>query len=66
MFADIRRGLAIAAAVEAATVTDSDGNVVDTTEFFGKRAESETVEDEVDADDLEAAASSEEPSGDTK
>jgi trigger factor len=66
MFADIRRGLAIAAAVEAATVTDSDGNVVDTTEFFGKRAESETGEDEVDADDLEAAASSEEPSGDTK
>jgi trigger factor len=66
MFADIRRGLTIAAAVEAATVTDSDGNVVDTTEFFGKRDESEDGEDEIDADDLEAAASSEEPSGDTK
>jgi trigger factor len=66
MFADVRRGLTIAAAVEAATVTDSDGNVVDTTEFFGKRPEAETEEDEIDADDLEAAASSEEPSGDTK
>jgi trigger factor len=66
MFADVRRGLTIAAAVEAATVTDSDGNVVDTSEFFGKHPESETGEDEIDADDLEAAASSEEPSGDTK
>jgi trigger factor len=66
MFADVRRGLTIAAAVEAATVTDSDGNVVDTTEFFGKRPAAETEEDEIDADDLEAAASSEEPSGDTK
>ena len=37
MFADVRRGLTIAAAVEAATVTDTDGNVIDTTEFFGKR-----------------------------
>jgi trigger factor len=66
MFADIRRGLTIAAAVEAATVTDSDGNVVDTSEFFGKRSESEIEQDEVDVDDLDAAASSEEPLGDTK
>ena len=35
MFADVRRGLAVAAVVEAATVTDTDGNVIDTTEFFG-------------------------------
>ena len=35
MFADVRRGLTIAAAVRAATVTDTDGTVVDTTEFFG-------------------------------
>jgi trigger factor len=35
MFADVRRGLTVAAVVEAATVTDSDGNVVDTAEFFG-------------------------------
>jgi len=35
MFADVRRGLTVAAVVEAATVTDTEGNVVDTTEFFG-------------------------------
>ena len=35
MFADVRRGLTVAAVVEAATVTDTDGNVIDTTEFFG-------------------------------
>lgn len=58
MFADVRRGLTIAAAVEAATVTDTDGNVIDTAEFFGRRAEAEAEEI--------AAASSEEPSGDTK
>ncbi len=37
MYADVRRGLAVAAAVEAATVTDTDGNAVDTSEFFGRR-----------------------------
>ncbi len=35
MFADVRRGLTIAAVVHGVTVTDSDGNEVDTTEFFG-------------------------------
>ncbi|MGB5110347.1 MAG: trigger factor [Mycobacterium sp.] len=35
MFADVRRGLTIAAVVHSATVTDSDGNVIDTAEFFG-------------------------------
>ena len=35
MFADVRRGLTVAAVVEAATVTDTDGNVIDTSEFFG-------------------------------
>jgi trigger factor len=35
MFADVRRGLTVAAVVHGATVTDSDGNVIDTTEFFG-------------------------------
>ena len=37
MFADVRRGLALAAVVDGATVTDTDGNVIDTTEFFGYR-----------------------------
>jgi trigger factor len=35
MFADIRRGLTIAAVVHGATVTDTDGNEIDTAEFFG-------------------------------
>jgi trigger factor len=81
MFADVRRGLTIAAAVEAATVTDTDGNVVDTEEFFGTRSQPEAGNDEKAAgvdkvgeegeeaeavDAGEAAGSSEEPSGDTK
>lgn len=44
MFADVRRGLTIAAVVEAATVTDTDGNVVDTSEFFGRRTAEEMDE----------------------
>lgn len=35
VYADVRRGLAVAAVVEAATVTDTDGTVIDTSEFFG-------------------------------
>jgi trigger factor len=71
MFADVRRGLTIAAAVESATVTDTDGNVVDTTEFFGKGAQPEDAETSA-ADDgeqaaaVQAEASSEESPGDTK
>ncbi|GFG75299.1 trigger factor [Mycobacterium botniense] len=37
VFVDVRRGLAIAAVVDAATVTDTDGNTIDTSEFFGNR-----------------------------
>ena len=66
MFADVRRGLTIAEVVEAATVTDTDGNAVDTEEFFGKRSQSEAGDDGETADAAEAAAPSEEPSGDTK
>lgn len=50
MFADVRRGLAIAEVVRAATVTDTNGNTIDTDEFFGKRSE-EDAEAE-DADDV--------------
>jgi trigger factor len=80
MFADVRRGLTIAAAVEAATVTDTDGNVVDTSEFFGKRDQAGVADaaDDLDAEDhddddddenaaaIEATASSEGSPGDTK
>jgi trigger factor len=63
MFADVRRGLTVAAVVEAATVTDTDGNVIDTSEFFGSPAEDgsdeldDIVEDAAgtDADDDEDA-----------
>ncbi|OOK78468.1 bacterial trigger factor family protein [Mycobacterium kansasii] len=35
MFADVRRELAVRAVARAATVTDSDGNTIDTGELFG-------------------------------
>ncbi|MCW2550634.1 MAG: tig, partial [Mycobacterium sp.] len=68
MFADVRRGKTIAAAVEAATVSDTDGNVIDTSEFFSTHdlQDAEDPEDAEDDETEEADASSEEPSGDTK
>ncbi|OBG97669.1 trigger factor [Mycobacterium sp. E3251] len=58
MFADVRRGLAIAEVVRAATVTDTDGNAIDTSEFFGKRSDDAEpageAEEAGDADDAEA------------
>jgi trigger factor len=48
MFADVRRGLTVARVVESATVTDTDGNVVDTSEFFG-RPDAETAQAPDDA-----------------
>ncbi|MDV3127702.1 trigger factor [Mycobacterium sp. 21AC1] len=57
MFADVRRGLTVAAVVQAATVTDSDGNVIDTTEFFGPSGEAEAeADDEAPEADAEAEA----------
>lgn len=60
MFADVRRGLTVAAVVEAATVTDTAGNIVDTSEFFGPPAGAEGAEsadEDAEADD-EAGESS--------
>ncbi len=59
LFADVRRGLALAAVVEAATVKDSDGNVIDTTEFFG-RSEEQTEEAAEDASDAAESQANEE------
>ena len=58
MFADVRRGLAVAQVVEDATVTDSDGEVVDTSEFFARTGpEAQTPEaDEASADEETADA----------
>lgn len=56
MFADVRRGLTVAAVVHGGTVTDTDGNVIDTTEFFGPtggQAEEAAAEDS-DEDSEEA------------
>lgn len=54
MFADVRRELTIAAIAQVATVTDTEGNPIDTSEFFGKQAptgetdEPEEVAEETD------------------
>ena len=52
MFADVRRGLTVAAVVHGATVSDTDGNVIDTAEFFGPSTEqqAETAPEEATAD----------------
>jgi trigger factor len=63
MFADVRRGLTVAAVVEAATVTDTDGNVVDTAEFFGPPADAEA--EELIGDIIEDAAAAEDVEADT-
>lgn len=60
MFADVRRELAIRAAVEAATVTDSDGDTIDTSEFFGKRVSAGEAEEAEPADEGAARAASDE------
>jgi trigger factor len=71
MFADVRRGLTVAAVVEAATITDTDGNVIDTAEFFGSGAEGEGAEadaaiEAADGDAEDDGETSVEPDGDTK
>ncbi|MEE2855745.1 MAG: trigger factor [Actinomycetota bacterium] len=55
MFADVRRTLAIAEVIRAATVTDTAGNAIDTSEFFGGRPEADEAEatGEAEADDPE-------------
>jgi trigger factor len=53
MFADVRHGLTIAAVVEAATVTDTAGNVIDTSEFFARRAEAAEADEAEETDEVE-------------
>ncbi|MFE3546337.1 trigger factor [Nocardia sp. NPDC059177] len=50
VFADVRRGKALAGVVGQVKVTDSEGNTVDTTEMFGD------AEDSAEAEVVEAAA----------
>lgn len=55
LFADVRRGLAVAQVVQGATITDSNGEVVDTSEFFGRGGDSEAPEaSEASAETAEA------------
>ncbi|MBO0852756.1 MAG: trigger factor [Nocardia sp.] len=54
IFADVRRGKALAGIVTKAKVTDTDGNAVDTAEMFGEPDESEGTE-LVDATTAEAS-----------
>jgi trigger factor len=57
MFADVRRGLTIAAVVHGATVTDTNGETIDTAEFFGpSNPLAGLVDDDSDADDADDAA----------
>ncbi|MGV0848787.1 trigger factor [Mycolicibacterium phlei] len=66
LFADVRRGLAVAEVVEGATVKDTEGNVVDTTEFFGRagaqqsEAEGSNDEESADAESSDDSANDEE------
>ena len=66
MFVDVRRGLTIAAVVQAATVTDTEGNVIDTTEFFGPSGEqaAENAPADEDAPAAEAADSGDDADAD--
>jgi trigger factor len=64
MFADVRRGLGIAAAIEAVTVTDTDGNTVDTSEFFGRRPETDEADEADEAEDADEAEAPEDASDD--
>ncbi len=60
MFADVRRGLTVAAVVHGATVTDTDGNTIDTTEFFGPSgAQAEQAEEAEEAEQAVAEDSAE-------
>ncbi|ETW24831.1 trigger factor [Mycobacterium gastri] len=56
MFADVRREVAVRAVARAATVTDSDGNTIDTGELFGTSRE---ASEEPDAGAQDTAAGDE-------
>ena len=56
LYADVRRGKALAAAIARTTVKDEDGNTIDPNEYFGELDEDEVAEAEAaDAAVAEAA-----------
>jgi trigger factor len=69
MFADVRRGLTIAAVVHGATVTDTEGTEIDTAEFFGPQnaeqpGEIAAGDDEAESGEAADAAESEDVADD--
>jgi len=66
MFADVRRGLTVAAVVHGGTVTDTDGNAIDTTEFFGPSGEQAAPAAAEAADDAAEETTPDEVSADAK
>jgi trigger factor len=65
LYADVRRGLTVAAVVDGATVKDTDGNEIDTTEYFvrpGGQAAATSGDAEADAE--AGADATEEPADD--
>lgn len=66
MFADVRRGLTVAAVVQGGTVTDTDGNPIDTTEFFGPSGEQAAAAAAEAADDAAEETTSDEVAADAK
>jgi trigger factor len=66
MFADVRRGLTVAAVVHGGTVTDTDGNAIDTTEFFGPSGEQAAGAAAEAADDAAEETTSDEVPADAK
>ncbi|MCT7660487.1 trigger factor [Mycobacterium deserti] len=65
MFADVRRGLTVAAVVDSATVKDTNGNVIDTSEFFGRPDQAADSAEEA-SDDAQAESEADAESADAK
>jgi trigger factor len=66
MFADVRRGLTVAAVVESATISDTDGNVIDTSEFFGRPGPQDQEADAAQEASDDAGTAADEDSADDK
>jgi trigger factor len=66
MFADVRRGLTVAAVVHGATVTDTDGNEIDTTEFFGPSTDQQAETTSEAESETASETAPEEATADTK
>lgn len=56
IFADVRRGKALASVVRQASVTDADGNAVDLEELFGRQADSSVDVPAIEVDEGETPA----------